>query len=118
MERTAIEKTIQHYFIGTSEANIPRLKMAYTPGCKIYFINDGGELDYLDQERFYEVVLEMHGVSGKRENEILSIEITNNIAIAKTRSDYPKFFFIDYLSLINIGSEWKIVNKLTVRKNK
>ena len=47
----------------------------------------------------------------ERKRSIESIEISGNAAIAKIVLDYPTIKFIDYMSLLKIDGEWKIVNK-------
>lgn len=58
------------------------------------------------------------GASGKpaadeaaRKRSIESIDISGNAAIAKVVLDYPQVRFTDYMSLLKVGDEWKIVNK-------
>ncbi len=45
----------------------------------------------------------------KRSFEIL--DISGDAAMAKVVLDYPKVKFVDYMALIKIKGEWKIINK-------
>jgi Putative lumazine-binding len=45
----------------------------------------------------------------KRSYEILSV--TNDAAIAVVVLDYPKVKYTDYMSLLKVKGDWKIVNK-------
>jgi len=47
----------------------------------------------------------------QRERKIESIDISGNAAIAKITLDYPTIKFTDYMSLLKIDGEWKIVSK-------
>lgn len=47
----------------------------------------------------------------KRKRTIESIDVSGNAATAKIILDYPAVRFVDYMSLLKIGGEWKIVNK-------
>lgn len=47
----------------------------------------------------------------KDHRKIESIDITGNAAIAKIVLDYPTVKFTDYMTLLKIDGEWKIVNK-------
>ncbi|MEK7856674.1 MAG: nuclear transport factor 2 family protein, partial [Acidobacteriota bacterium] len=47
----------------------------------------------------------------KRKRAIESIDIAGNAAIARIVLDYPTVKFIDYMTLLKINGEWKIVNK-------
>lgn len=47
----------------------------------------------------------------KRKRAIESIDISGNAGSAKIVLDYPTVKFVDYMSLLKIDGEWKIVNK-------
>ena len=47
----------------------------------------------------------------RRKRRIESIDVTGNIAVGKIILDYPNVTFTDYMSLMKIGDQWKIVNK-------
>lgn len=42
---------------------------------------------------------------------IESIDITGNAAVARIVLNYPAIKFVDYMTLLKINGEWKIVNK-------
>ena len=46
-----------------------------------------------------------------RKRTIESLDISGNAGIAKIVLDYPAIKFVDYMSLLKIDGEWKIVNK-------
>ena len=45
-----------------------------------------------------------------------AIDITGTAAIAKVELDYPDVFFTDYMSLLKVDGEWKIVDKIFDRR--
>jgi hypothetical protein len=47
-----------------------------------------------------------------RKRTIESIDIAGNAASAKIILDYPNVRFVDYMTLLKIGGEWKIVSKV------
>lgn len=47
----------------------------------------------------------------KRKRAIEAIDITGNAAVARIVLDYPSVKFVDYMTLLKINGEWKIVNK-------
>ena len=49
----------------------------------------------------------------KRKNgrKIEAVDITGNAAVARITLDYPTVKFVDYMTLLKINGEWKIVNK-------
>ncbi|HPA52839.1 MAG TPA: nuclear transport factor 2 family protein [Thermoanaerobaculia bacterium] len=42
---------------------------------------------------------------------MVSIDVAGDAAVAKVELDYPKVFFVDYLSLLKIDGVWKIAQK-------
>ena len=47
----------------------------------------------------------------KEGRKIESIDIAGNAAVAKIILDYPTVKFVDYMTLLKINGEWKIINK-------
>ncbi|MEO7674828.1 MAG: nuclear transport factor 2 family protein [Pyrinomonadaceae bacterium] len=47
----------------------------------------------------------------KDKRTVESIDIAGNAAIARIVLDYPNVKFVDYMTLLKINGEWKIVNK-------
>lgn len=43
--------------------------------------------------------------------KIESIDLAGNAAVARIVLDYPAVKFVDYMTLLKINGEWKIVNK-------
>ena len=43
--------------------------------------------------------------------KIEAIDITGNAAVAKIVLDYPTVRFVDYMTLLKMNGEWKIINK-------
>ncbi len=47
----------------------------------------------------------------KNGRKIEAIDVNGNAAVAKIILDYPTVKFVDYMTLLKINCEWKIVNK-------
>ena len=47
----------------------------------------------------------------KDHRRIEAIDISGNAAVARIVLDYPSVKFVDYMTLLKIDGEWKIVNK-------
>ncbi len=54
----------------------------------------------------------------ERKIEIVSINIEGNAAQAKIRIETDKVILNDYMNLLKVGDEWKIVSKIFSRTNK
>ena len=47
----------------------------------------------------------------KEGRKIEAIDVNGNAAVARIALDYPSVKFVDYMTLLKINGEWKIVNK-------
>ncbi len=47
----------------------------------------------------------------QRNRSVEVLDLTVDAAVAKVVLDYPTIKFVDYMSLLRIDGEWKIVNK-------
>ncbi len=54
----------------------------------------------------------------KRKRSFEILDIAGNAAIAKVTLDYPTVKFTDYMTLLKIDGEWKIINKTFYREKK
>jgi hypothetical protein len=46
------------------------------------------------------------------------VEITGNAAIVKATVEFPRVVHTDYLSLLRLSGEWKIVHKIYATRRK
>ena len=58
------------------------------------------------------------GPKQNRITRITSIDVAGHAAQARLEIEYETFMFIDYMSLLKIEGEWKIVSKIFYRKMK
>ncbi len=109
-----VETTIQNYFEGRKNANINQLQKAFSNNAKLYTSIDNNELiipfdAYLNKVR----------TDGKQKinTQILSGDITGNIASFKTEFKYSDKVYNDYLTLLNTQKDWKIISKTFTKIN-
>jgi hypothetical protein len=43
--------------------------------------------------------------------KVTSVDVFGNVAVAKLENDFPAMSLVDYLTLLKVDGEWKIVNK-------
>jgi hypothetical protein len=110
-EEAGVRATIENYFRGHATGDGAYFKQAFHPEAKLFFIRDGKLTTRTSAEY-------IAGASGKapadepeRKRRIESIDITGNAAVVKITLDYPTVRFTDYMSMLKIDGEWKIVNK-------
>jgi hypothetical protein len=110
-EEAGVRATIENYFRGHATGDGEYFKRAFHPDAKLFFIRDGKLTTRTSAEY-------IAGASGKapadeaqRKRRIESVDITGNAAVVKVTLDYPGVRFTDYMSMLKIDGEWKIVNK-------
>jgi hypothetical protein len=113
-DEAGVRRAIDSYFQGHATGNGEHHKKAFHPEAKLFWIREG----QFTQRTSAEYIA---GASGKpaadeaqRKRSIEMIDITGNAAVAKVVLDYPSAKFTDYMSLLKIDGEWKIVNKTFV----
>ena len=117
-EEAAVRQAIEHYFRGHATGDGEHFKKAFHPASKLFWIRNGEFAERTSADY-------IAGASGKpapdeaqRKRRIESIDITGNAAMVKVVLDYPSMRFTDYMSMLKIGDEWKIVNKTYVAEPK
>ena len=112
-----IEKTINHYFDGMVNHNADSFTKAFHPTAIMKW-NDGAK---------YSEVNAVEALSGyvnsnatvKTETRIVNVNIVGDAANVHLELEYETFTFVDFMHLMKIDGEWKIVSKTytTVKKD-
>jgi hypothetical protein len=111
-EIIAIEATLNDYLYGSKEGDVERLRRAFHPSAEIEGMRDG-ELtswtapDYVDGTT--------PGQIRDFVPRILDVDFTGDAAQGKVECDYGTWKFVDYMQLLKIDGEWKIMNKVYFR---
>lgn len=110
-EKAAARIPLENYLKGHETGNPEFMKKAFYAEGKLIWVRDGK----YSTRTFEEFIA---GMSGKpaadeanRKRWIESIDISGNSGIGKIILDYPNARFTDYMTLLKIDGEWKIVNK-------
>jgi hypothetical protein len=102
---------LNNYLQGQITGNPEFIRKAFHKDARIMAFRDG-KLTNLSVEDF---ATRFNGKSAndeaQRKRSIESIDISGNAASAKIVLAYPTIKFVDYMSLLKIDGEWKIVNK-------
>jgi hypothetical protein len=103
---------LENYIQGHATGNGDFMRKAFHTEAKIMAFRDG-KLFNLTAEEF---ASRFNGKpapdEAQRKRRIESVEITGNAGVGKIVLDYPSVTFTDYMSLLKVGDEWKIVNKV------
>ncbi|MFY9622445.1 MAG: nuclear transport factor 2 family protein [Pyrinomonadaceae bacterium] len=103
---------LENYIQGHATGNGDFMRKAFHTDAKVMAFRDG-KLTNLTAEEF---ASRFNGKpapdEAQRKRRIESVEITGNAGVGKIVLDYPTVTFTDYMSLLKVGDEWKIVNKV------
>ena len=111
---TLVEKTVSYYLNGGTNNDFDTLKKAFHETASMKFISGDGYKE-VNAIEFFESRMKP-GPKQDRLTRIASIDIAGNSASAKLENEYPTFTFIDYMNLLKIEGEWKIVSKIFYKK--
>lgn len=111
-EEAAVRQALDYYLRGHATGEGEHFKKVFHPEAKLFWIREG----QFSQRTSADYIA---GASGKaapdeaeRKRAVTLIDVTGNAAVAKIVLDYPNALITDYMSLLKIDSEWKIVNKI------
>ncbi|MEL6675535.1 MAG: nuclear transport factor 2 family protein [Bacteroidota bacterium] len=110
-----IERTLNYYLQGGTNNDFATLEKAFHPTASMRYITDAYQ--DVNAVEFFRKGMK----AGPRQNRltrITSIDVDGHAAQARLEIEYETFMFIDYMSLLKIEGEWKIVSKIFYRKIK
>ena len=111
-DKDAVRVPLENYIKGHATGDGQYMRQAFHTEGNLIFIRDGkfttrSFTDYIS------------GFTGKpaadeaqRKRTIESVDVSGNAAVAKIILDYPTARLVDYMSLLKIDGEWKIVTKI------
>jgi hypothetical protein len=109
-----IRQTVQLYFDGMYHSDVEKLKKAFHPNAALmgYF---SGNLTHIPLEKWVEMVAARPSPAKNGEEynmRLVSMDLTENVAMVKVKDLYLGLWFTEYLSLVKIEDQWLIVNKI------
>lgn len=113
-DNTLVKKTITYYLDGGTNNDFETLKKAFHTNATMKFISKGVYKEVNALEFFKKVI--KPGPKQNRKTNIVSVDVTGDAAQAKLEIEYETFTFIDYMNLLKIDGEWKVVSKIFYRK--
>jgi len=109
-EKEKIKKPLLDYIEGTANGEPDRLKRAFHPDFNLYFVKNDSVNAWSGKGYISNV---KQGRKSNRIGKIISVDFANDAAIAKIEIDMPdrKRLYTDYLMLLKVKGEWKIIHK-------
>jgi protease I len=115
-EYELVEKALVYYMEGGTNNNYYQLANAFHKHATMKYITADGYQETNALEFFSENMTP--GPRQDRITRIKSIDISGNSASAHIEIEYPTFSFMDYIHLLKIDEDWKIVSKIFYRQDK
>lgn len=110
-EQAAARVPLENYLKAHETGDPEFMRKAFHTTGSLIFVRDG---KYTTRS-FAEYIGSMSGKpapdEAARKRRIETVEVSGNAATGKIILDYPTVKFVDYMTLLKIDGEWKIVNK-------
>jgi Putative lumazine-binding len=111
-EATAARVPLENYIQGHATGNGDFMRKAFYADAKIMAFRDGKMTNLTVEEFASRFNGKAAADEAQRKRRIENVEITGNAGFGKIVLDYPTVTFTDYMSLLKVDGEWKIVNKV------
>jgi aldose sugar dehydrogenase len=116
-EKMAAEATINLYFDGWATSDTTKIGKAMHPTCHLKFYREEKFTD-MDRATYLGRFKQTRERDKNLITRIVLLDITSNIASAKTEIITEKDIYTDYFNLIKTGEGWFIVDKVSARTSK
>jgi protease I len=111
-DEAQVRQVVETYLHGLKFNDVASFRAAFWPEAKLLFVRKNGALGQLTQEDWYKGFASVAGKEEEGTLRVLALEVTGLAASVKVEEIYPKERYVNYLSLLKISGEWKIVNKI------
>jgi hypothetical protein len=110
-EQAAVRAAIENYMQGHATGVGEHFSKVFHPDSKLFWVRDGQLMQRTSADYIAGAQGKPAADEAQRKRWIETIDITNNAAVVKVVLDYPNAKLTDYMSMLKINGEWKIVNK-------
>jgi hypothetical protein len=111
-DEALVRRALEHYFQGHATGDGAHFRAAFHPEGRVVSVRDGKLATMTVEEYVGRAATGRPAADeARRRRRIETIDITNNTAVAKLVLDYPEVRFTDYMTLLKVGDEWRIISK-------
>ena len=103
---------LDNYIQGHATGNGDFMRKAFHTDAKIMAFRDGKLMNMTAEEFASRFNGKPAADEAQRKRRIENVEITGNAGVGKIVLEYPTVTYTDYMSLLKVGDEWRIVNKV------
>ena len=111
-EEPRIRAVVERYLHGLKFNDTVSFHAAFWPEAKLMWIKRDGSIGQITQAEWYKSFVANAGKEEEGTLGIESIDVSGNIASVKVLEVYAKSVYVDYLNMLRVGDEWRIVNKI------
>ena len=111
---TAITRVLQEYFDGLHEGDLEAFARVFHEDAHLYSTDGNAVTDWPREDYFARIAARPSPASQNlpRYDRIVSIHKAGpDTALATVNCAIPPRYFTDYLTLLRIGQEWRIISK-------
>jgi hypothetical protein len=110
-EEARVRNAVGYYLKGQATGNGDYYRKVFHPEARMFAFRNGEFWQLTSADYATRAPGRPAEDEAQRRRHIESIDISGTAAMAKVVLDYPGMKYYDYLSLLKIDGEWKIVNK-------
>jgi len=114
---SAVRAVVTRYLHGLKFNDTVAFHDAFWPNARLMWVKRDGTMGELTQAQWYKGFAASAGKEEPGELSIVSVDVAGSAASVKVSEVYPGTpgsAYLDYLNLLRIGNEWRIVNKIYV----
>jgi hypothetical protein len=111
----ALRAVAQTYFDAAYDMDADKFASIFDPKSAVTRVGDGGGVTVTPIANWLDVVRSAEAprkLQLERKDEILSVDVEGELALLKLKLQMPPRHFIDLLSCLKVGGDWKIVQKV------
>jgi len=114
-EDEAIKETLNNYLDGGAVGDTARLNRAFFNFANLRNLSKEGKVSEMAVKKF---IASVPAGGAKWTSKIVNYSYAGTAATAVTEEELPTFKFVDFLNLLKINGEWKIVSRVYSRVDK
>lgn len=110
----AVETTVSYYLDGGTQGDFDLLARAFHESATMRWMADGEYRDVNALDFFRRGM--QNAQPSNRATRVVDVTVNGEVATATLEIEYPTFTFVDHMTLLKFGDDWKIVSKAFTRR--
>ena len=110
-DEAEVRAALEHYLQGHATGQQEHFRAAFRPEAHMYGVREGKLADVPIAEYIARASGKPADDEAQRRRRIERVDVSGTVAVGKIVLDYPKVTFTDYMTLVKVDGEWRIVAK-------